>query len=96
MIPFIKTSAVPTGNLLTIPSDENVESTEEWENHSQLDQSDITDSPETQDQPHSPQMVPLSMPPPPSTSTQLSILYSNLTEQTKNQKSTNKITCKKK
>lgn len=94
-IPFLKTSAVLTGNLPTIPSDENVEIIEEWENHSLLDQSNITDSPKTQDQPHSPQMVPLSMPPPPSKSTQSSILYSNLTEQTENQKSTYKITRKK-
>jgi len=31
-VPFLKTSAVPSGNLPPIPSDENVETTDMWEN----------------------------------------------------------------
>jgi len=61
-VTFLKTSAVPSGNLPPIPSDENIESTGMWEN-TLLDTSEITESSEIQDQPHSPQLETLSMPP---------------------------------
>lgn len=93
-VPFLKTSALPSGNLQPIPSNENTESTDTWENNSQLDISEITES-EIQAQPHSPQLEILPMPPPPSTPTQPSILYSSQPEQAESQKLTKKITRKK-
>lgn len=60
-----------------IPSDENAESTDAWKNNSHLDISEITESSEIQAQPHSPKLEILPMPPPPSTPTQPSILYSS-------------------
>lgn len=63
-VPFLKTSAVPSGNLPPIPSDENVESTDMWES-TLLDTSEVTESSEIQDQLHSPQLETLPMPPPP-------------------------------
>lgn len=91
-IPFLKSSVIPSGNLPLIPSDENVESTDTWENNSLLDISDITESSEIQDQPHSPQLETVPMPPPPSTPTQSRIQHSSQPEQAENQKLTKKLT----
>ncbi|KAL4152940.1 hypothetical protein QTP88_000773 [Uroleucon formosanum] len=44
-VPFLKTSAVPSGNLPPIPSDENVETTDMWEN-TLLDTSEHSSQPE--------------------------------------------------
>lgn len=41
-VPFIKTNAVPSGNLPPISLEENVESTDTWENNSLLNLSEIT------------------------------------------------------
>ncbi|CAI6359219.1 unnamed protein product [Macrosiphum euphorbiae] len=90
-VPFLKTSAVPSGNLPPIPSDENVETTDMWEN-TLLDTSEVTESSEIQNQPHSPQLETLPMPPPP---TQSSIQHSSQPEQAESQKSTKKIARKK-
>lgn len=90
-VPFLKTSAVPSGNLPPIPSDENVESTDMWEN-TLLDTSEVIESSEIQDEPHSPQLETLPMPPPP---TQSSIQHSSQPEQAESQKLTKKIARKK-
>lgn len=44
-----------------IPVDENVEATDEWENNSLLDESEIIVYLETLNQPHSSQLLPPSM-----------------------------------
>lgn len=83
---------VEISNLPPIPSDENVETTDMWEN-TLLDTSEVTESSEIQNQPHSPQLEKLPMPPSP---TQSSIQHSSQPEQAESKIDKKKSPVKKK